>query len=182
MLKVSRRAVASAAAVLALGAGSLTWAATSASAATTKPAAPSYVPRPCSTGQLAAWVNADSADGTAGTTYYHLDLTNTGNRTCWLYGWPGVSAVNWAGTQLGLPAVRRADVRARVVNVAPGATAHAMLGYVDVQVSRSCRPVTATFLRVYPPANRNARHAFFPLPVCTTRTWDLTIGRIQYGA
>jgi len=182
MLKVSRRAAASAAAVLALGAGSLTWAATSASAATAKPAAPAYVPRPCNTSQLAAWVNADSADGTAGTTYYHLDLTNTGGRACWLYGWPGVSAVNWAGRQLGVPAVRRGPAHPGIVNVAPGGTAHALLGYVDVQLSPSCRPATATFLRVYPPASRNARHAFFPLPVCTTRTWDLTIGPIQYGA
>lgn len=178
MIKVSRRTAAAAAAVLALGAGSATWAATSASAAT---AAPSSISQ-CSTSQLAAWVNADSADGTAGTTFYHLDLTNTGHRTCWLYGWPGVSAANWAGHQLGVPAARRSDARPRIVNVAPGGTAHATLGYVDVQLSPACNPATAAYLRVYPPGNRTVRHAFFPLPVCTDRTQDLTIGRIQPGA
>jgi hypothetical protein len=121
------------------------------------------------------------AVASAGTTFYHLDLTNTGHRTCWLFGWPGVSAVNWAGHQLGVPAVRRNDGRPRFVYVAPGGTAHALLGYVDVQVGPPCHPVTATFLRVYPPGNRSARHAFFPLPVCTDRTWDLTIGRVQAG-
>jgi hypothetical protein len=182
MIKVSRRAAAVAAAVLALGTGSATWATTSASAATAKPAAQnSFIPR-CSTSQLGVWVNADSADGTAGTTFYHLDLTNTGRRTCWLFAWPGVIAANWAGGQIGAPARRVADVRARIVNVAPGATAHASLGYVDVQVTPGCRPATATFLKVFPPSNRTARHAFFPLKVCTTRTVDLTIGRIQRGA
>jgi hypothetical protein len=181
MIKVSRRAAAAAAAVLALGIGSATWATTSASAATAKPAAPSSIPR-CTTGQLAAWVNADSANGAAGTIFYHLDLTNTGRRTCWTFGWPGVSAVNWAGRQLGVPAVRRHDVRPRIVNIPPGGTAHSTLGYVDVQVTPSCRPTTATFLKVFPPSNRTARHAFFPLQVCTNRTWDLTIGLIQPGA
>jgi Protein of unknown function (DUF4232) len=177
MIKLSRRTVATATAVLALGAGSVTWVATSASAATARPG---FVPR-CTSGQLAVWVNADSADGTAGTTYYNLDLTNTGGKTCYLYGWPGVSATNSAGRQLGVPAVRNPNVPARIVNVAPGGTAHALLGYVDVQLSPACRPTTATFLKVIPPNTTAARHAYFPLTVCTTRTFDLTIGRIQSG-
>src|ERR1700743_136346 len=108
MIKVSRRAAAAAAAVLALGIGSASWATTSASAATAKPAAPSFIPR-CHTSQLAAWVNADSANGAAGTIFYHPDLTNTSRRTCWVSGWPGVAAANWAGGPLGVPAGRRAD-------------------------------------------------------------------------
>ena len=104
--------------------------------------------------QLAAWVNADSGDATAGTTFYHLDLTNTSRRTCWVSGWPGVAAANWAGGQLGVPAVRRADVRARIVNIPPGGTAHSTLGYVDVQVTKQCKPAAATYLKVFPPEDK----------------------------
>ena len=135
MIKISRRAIATAAAALAVGAGSVTWVATSASAATAKPAAMSARIQPCSASQLGVWVNADSGNGAAGTIYYHLDFTNTSGRTCYLYGWPGVIATNWAGGQLGQPARQVHDVKARVVNVPPGGTAHAALGYVDAQLS-----------------------------------------------
>jgi hypothetical protein len=181
MIKISRRAIATAAAVLAAGTGSVTWVATSASAATAKPAAQSsHHIQPCNASQLGVWVNADSGNGTAGTIYYHLDITNTSPWTCYLYGWPGVSARNWAGGQLGQPARRIADVPAKIVNVPPGGTAHAALGYVVAQLSPSCKPMTAVALKVYPPDNKGARQAFFPLPVCT-KTWTLTVGRIQRG-
>jgi Protein of unknown function (DUF4232) len=73
------------------------------------------------------------------------------------------------------------DVKARVVNVPPGGTAHAALGYVDAKLSPSCKPATAALLKVTPPASKGARHAFFPLPVCT-KAWTLTVGLIQRGA
>jgi len=180
MIKISRRAVATAAAALAVGTGSVTWVATSASAATEQPAGHSSVIGRCSASQLGVWVNADSANGAAGTIYYHLDFTNTSRWTCYLYGWPGVSATNWAGGQLGQAAHRVADVKARVVNVPPGGTAHAALGWVVAQLSKSCKPTTAALLKVYPPNNKGAKHAFFPLSVCT-KTWTLTVGRIQGG-
>jgi uncharacterized protein DUF4232 len=189
MFKLSRRGVASAAAVIALGAGSVTWAATSASAAPAIPAAHSadarpatagYIPR-CTTADLAVWVNADSEDGAAGTIYYHLDFTNLSGSTCHLYSYPGVSAVNGAGKPLGVAAVRTAGAPASYVNIPAGGTAHSVLGYVDAQLSRSCKPAMATLLKVYPPDDHGARDAFFPLPVCTTKTWDLRVGRIQPG-
>lgn len=181
MIKLSRGTVATAAAVLAVGTGSATWAATSASAAPAKAAAQtSSIPR-CTPAQLAVWVNADSADGTAGMTNYHLDFTNTSGGMCHLYSWPGVSATNSAGGQLGVPAIRNPNVPATYVNIPVGGTAHALLGYVDVQVSPSCKPTTATFLKVYPPDTTGARHAYFPLKVCTNGTYDLMIGRMQPG-
>jgi hypothetical protein len=178
MIKVSRRAAAAAAAVLALGVGSATWATTSASAATVRPAP---IQR-CTSSDLAVWVNADSANGAAGTIYYHLDLTNTSRRSCYLLGWPGVSATTGTGHRLGAPARNSPNVPLRFVTVRPGATAHALLGYVDVQVTPGCHPTTATFLKVTPPNTRSSRNAFFPLPVCQTNTVDLTIGRVQSGA
>jgi Protein of unknown function (DUF4232) len=186
MFKLSRRRVATAAAVLAVGAGSMTWAATSASAAPASPAgraadaAYGYIPR-CTAADLAVWVNADSENGAAGTIYYHLDFTNTSRGTCHLYSYPGVSAANGAGKPLGVPAIRTAGVPATYVNMPAGGTAHSVLGYVDAQLSRSCKPAIATLLKVYPPDDAGVRSAFFPLPVCTTKTWDLRVWRIQPG-
>jgi hypothetical protein len=187
MIKLSRRGVAAAAALLAAGTGSLTWAATSASAAAASPAArtaptPSgYIPR-CTPGDLAVWVNADTANGAAGTIYYHLDYTNTSSTTCHLYSWPGVSAVNGAKQQLGAAAQHIGGASASYVNIPAGGTAHSVLGYVDVQVTPVCKPATAMFLRVYPPDDTGARYAFFPQRVCTTKTTDLVVGRVQPGA
>jgi Protein of unknown function (DUF4232) len=182
MTKLSRCAVATAAAVLAIGAGTASWAATAASAAPVRPAAPSATIPRCAPGQLAVWVSPDSANGAAGTIHYRLDFTNISDAVCHLYSWPGVSATNSYGKQLGVPAIRNPDAPATYVNIWPDGTVHANLGYVDVQVSPGCKPETATFLKVYPPDDFGSRNAFFPLPVCTNNTYDLTIGRVQPGA
>jgi Protein of unknown function (DUF4232) len=182
--RLSRRTAAAAAAVVALGAGSAAVAATSASAATGHPAATTrlgIIPR-CTPGDLAVWVNANSADGTAGTTYYHLDYTNISRGWCHLYSWPGVTAANAAGKQLGAAAVRSGIAPAAYVNIAPGGTAHSILGYVDVQISKACKPALATHLKVYPPDDSAARDAFFAASVCTDKTKDLVVWRVQPGA
>lgn len=176
MIKLSRRAAAAAATLLAAGAGSLTWAATSASAA---PA--SYIPR-CAATDLAVWVNSESSNGAAGTIYYHLDYTNISGHTCHLYSWPGVSALNGARKQLGAAAQRTGSAPAVYVNIPANGTAHSMLGYTDVQVTPACKPAAATYLKVFPPDDTQARDAFFPLSVCTTSTPDLKVGRVQPGA
>jgi hypothetical protein len=181
MIKVTRRTAAAATAVVALGTGLAVPAAVSPTAKATTAAGTSYIPR-CSPSQLAVWVKVDEADGTAGTIYYHLDYTNISGTTCHLYSWPGVSATSITGKQLGVPAIRTGIVPATYVNIAPNATAHSVLGYVDVQVSKACKPATATFLKVYPPDASAARHAFFALPVCTDKTPDLIVWRVQAGA
>ena len=179
MTKLSRRAVAAAVAAVALGAGTATWGAAAASAATAT-AAPSI--SRCTSGQLNVWVSPDSANGTAGTTYYHLDITNISGRECVLNGWPGVAATDNRGRQLGGPATRINRPGATTVAIFPDATAHATLGYVDARLSRSCRPATATSLRVALPGVRGTRNAFFPLSVCTRGASVLTIGSVQSGA
>ena len=177
MAKPSRRTLTVTAAALAIGAGSLTWAATSASAAT----AAAVIPK-CSAGQLDVWVSPNSGNGAAGTIFYHLDFTNVSGSTCHLYAYPGVSAVNSAGKQLGAPARRNANVPVKYINIAPNGTAHAVVGYVDAQVGSGCPKATATFLKVYPPDDTSSRLAWFPVPVCTSNAVDLTIDAVQAGA
>jgi hypothetical protein len=54
------------------------------------------------------------------------------------------------------------------VNIGPGGTVHALLGYGAAQVSTAnCKPKTASYLKVYPPNQTSARHAFFDYPSCT---------------
>jgi hypothetical protein len=177
MINGFRRTAAAAVAVLALGAGGAAWAATSASAAPTGPAAISK----CAASNLAIWVNADSADGTAGTTYFNLEYTNTGRVPCYLDGYPGVSATGLGGGQLGKTARRNSATPARVIDLASGRTAHSFLGYVDIVVDPTCKPKTAAFLKVYAPDDTVAKHAFFPLSVCTIGQPDLTVERVQAG-
>jgi hypothetical protein len=177
MINGFRRTAAAAVGVLALGAGGAAWAASSASASSTAPAAISR----CFAGNLAVWVNADSADGTAGTTFFTLDYTNIGRTTCSLAGFPGVSAT-LNGAQIGKAATRDNDTPFKVVNIAPGATAHSNLGYHDILIEPSCKERTPDFLKVYAPNDTVAKHAFFSLPVCATGQSDFSVMRVQAGA
>jgi hypothetical protein len=48
-----------------------------------------------------ALVLAAFSDRAAGSIYYHLEFTNLSGRACTLVGYPGVSAINLSGHQLG---------------------------------------------------------------------------------
>jgi uncharacterized membrane protein len=160
-----RRIAAAFAAALALGAGSAVLAASSASAA---PAAGSGLLPVCTAGNLSVWVNYGAGQGAAGTFYYPLEFTNTSNHTCRTWGWPGVSATNANGHQLGDAAVRLHYYTPKWVNIASGGTAHALLAYGNAEVQTSgCKPVNASLIKVYAPNQRTADDGFFSLPVCT---------------
>jgi Protein of unknown function (DUF4232) len=171
-----RRTAAASVAVLALGAGGAAWAASSASAA----AGPAAVAR-CTYNNLAVWVYADGADTTAGTVTYPLEFTNLGRATCFLDGFPRVAASTLGRVQLGANAADLNGVPAKVIDIAPGATAHSTIQYLGGRVVASCKPERAGFLTVYPPNSGAAKRAFFPLPVCTTGRVDLTVRRVAAG-
>jgi hypothetical protein len=184
MIKETRRKVAAVVAALGIGAGGAVWATSAASAAPAAPARPAASVPECRSGQLAVWVSPDRANGAAGSIFYPLDLTNISGRSCFVVGWPGVSATNLNGTQLGSPAQRDTSVARRVVTLAPGASAHATLRYIDVQVDPGpgCRQVNSTFLKVFPPDQTAARHAFFQVPSCkVSGRIYLRISRIAPG-
>jgi hypothetical protein len=165
----SRRVVAvAAAAVAGLAISTAAYAATSSGTAATSATS---VPR-CTASDLGVWLAVDQGNGTAGTTYYPLEFTNLSHHTCYLFGYPGVSALGRNGNQLGSPADWGSLRGARIVNVAPGATAHTLLGYHDVLVGTEpgCHQVSsAVELRVYPPGQRSATDAAFSFEVCSHR-------------
>jgi hypothetical protein len=124
----------------------------------------------CRASQLGVWIGLAQSNGAAGTIYYPLNFTNVSQHACSLHGFPGVSAIARNGHQLGSPAGWATRVAAHTVVVAPGATAHTILQYGDVEVSTApgCDPVnTAVVLRVYPPNQHYATIAAFDLEVCS---------------
>jgi hypothetical protein len=166
--KPFRRIATAAAAALALGTGSAIWASTSASAAPTTPAVKAALLPVCTAGDLAVWVNYGAMQGAAGTWYYPLEFTNTSSHTCRTWGWPGVSATNANGHQLGDAAQRLRLYTPHWVNIGSGATAHALFSYGAAEVSTSgCKPTNASVIKVYAPNQSTADHGFFSLPACT---------------
>jgi Domain of unknown function (DUF4232) len=136
----------------------------------------------CTAASLGVWVAADRGNGAAGTIYYPMEFTNISHHTCSLAGFPGVSAIDRHGHQLGPAAFRDHIVAPHTVTLAPGATAHATLAYVDAVVGTCPKPIRPAFeLRVYPPDQVHATHAYWDLDVCTAKRF-LGVTAIQAGA
>ncbi|MGH3205394.1 MAG: DUF4232 domain-containing protein [Streptosporangiaceae bacterium] len=164
---IGRRVVAvAAAAVAGLAISTAAYAATSSGTAS---AAPASIPR-CTASDLGVWLAVDQGNGALGTIYVPLEFTNLSRHTCYLYGYPGVSALDRNGHQLGSPASWGSLSGAHIVNLAPGATAHTLLAYHDAVVTTEsgCDPVySAVDLRVFPPGQRSATDAAFSLEACS---------------
>jgi Protein of unknown function (DUF4232) len=142
---------------------------TAAYAATSSGTAAASVPR-CTASNLGVWLAVDQGNAAAGTSYYPLEFTNLSGHTCYLFGYPGVSALDRSGRQLGSPASWGSRAGARIVNLAPGATAHTLLAYHDAAVTTEpgCDPVnSAAYLRIYPPNQRSATLAAFSFEACS---------------
>ena len=172
--KTARRvtAVIAAASVAGLIATTAAFAASSSGAVLTADAsraAPAAV-RACTASDLGAWVAVTQVNGTAGSSYWPLQFTNLSRHACAMRGFPGVSAVDRSGHQLGSPAGRDHVIPSRTVVLAPGATAHTLLRYADVAVATEpgCHPTFSTFeLRIYPPGQYRATYAAFDLEACS---------------
>ena len=86
-----------------------------------------------------------------------------------MFGYPGVSLVTGvSGRQLGGAAVRNPTFRPRAVTLGLGATAHATLQVVVAQnyPPAICDPVTAHWLRAYPPVQFAALFVRFTAVTC----------------
>jgi Protein of unknown function (DUF4232) len=142
---------------------------TAAYAATSSGTAAASIPR-CTASDLGAWLAVGQGNGAAGTIYYPLEFTNLSAHTCYLFGYPGVSALDRNGRQLGSPASWGSRAGARIVNLAPGATAHTLLAYHDAAVTTEpgCDPVnSAANLRIYPPNQQSSTLAAFSFEACS---------------
>ena len=161
-----------------------THAASSSTSGTTTASVPSTVASTarCATPALAVWLGLGEGGGTAGSTFYPLELTNVSSHACHLFGFPGVSA--WRGHLLGSPAQRSHAVPAHTVTLLPGETAHTVLQITDAgNFSRSrCAPVTAFGLKVIPPDETTSAGVPFNFRACSkTGPVFLTVQPVQPG-
>jgi hypothetical protein len=123
----------------------------------------------CTTPRLVVWLDTSGGGGAAGSVFYHLRFTNLSGHACTLAGYPGVSAVDLDGRQLGSAAGRNPQEPFRVVTIPAGDTASAV-----VQISQAanfpasaCHRVTAAGLRVYPPGAFTSKIVPLPFPACS---------------
>jgi hypothetical protein len=122
----------------------------------------------CRSAGLVTWLNT-TPNGTAGTIFYTLNFTNLSGSTCTLRGYPGVSAVNLKGRQVGRAATRNTGTKLRTITLRNGRTASANLGIVEAGnfPSSSCRQVTAAGLKVFPPNQSASKTVPFPFQACS---------------
>lgn len=165
---------------LALGAGAL--GTVGAASATTVPGNAGTAIHRCATWQLRITVRAIDYSMHHG--YDYVDFANTGRSTCFLGGFPGVSAANAGGRTVGNPATREGRWSGRGVNIAPGTAMHARLDYVDPSMEGpGCKPTIAKYLKVFPPASGTYRLVSSGIQVCAARGYHtLGIGTVAPGA
>jgi Domain of unknown function (DUF4232) len=165
----SSPATSSAAATPAQGATSSAPAASGGSSAA---ASPSAGLTGCATGNLKAAVVSGEGGAAAGSTYYPVNLTNTGSSSCSLFGYPGVSWVSGpSGSQIGQPATRNPVITPATVVLAPGQTAHVTIQVVDAgnYDKSTCQPVTAHWLKIFPPGQFTALYVKFSAQTCSAK-------------
>lgn len=140
----------------------------------------------CTTATLR--VKIGSSNGAAGTIYYDIVFTNAGSGTCFLQGYPGVSLVSagsTVGSQIGADAKRDVVTPTRQIMLAAGQTAHAVLGVAEAGnfPASKCNPVTAHWLKVFPPDQTVAAYAPFTTQTCaSTSVPTMRITTISSGA
>jgi hypothetical protein len=136
------------------------------------PAKPGSVgPAGCLTSALRATLGA--SQGTAGSAYQVIVLANRSGKTCALYGYPGVSFVSGVGgSQIGKDAARDRSTAPKVVTLAPGQSGSFALRVADAAAlpAASCEPVTAHWLKIFPPENTAALYVGYTAHACASKT------------
>jgi Protein of unknown function (DUF4232) len=132
-------------------------------------------------------ISKGATNGAAGTIFYNIDFTNASSTACVLEGYPGVSLVSAgseAGSQVGADARRTTTTPVHPVTIAGGQTAHAVLGVAEAGnfPAAKCDPVTAHWLKVFPPDQRAAAYVSFTTQTCaSTAQPTMTIAAITGG-
>ena len=140
-------------------------------------------PAPCATSGLRLTLGV--SQGYAGGVYQAIVFTNTSGATCTLYGYPGVSLVSAPPyTQIGLAAKRGGTAPVKLITLAPGATANALLQIVDALnfPTATCSPAKAAYLRVYPPNQTAPVYLADASEACAEPVQTLFISAVQAGS
>jgi Protein of unknown function (DUF4232) len=157
-------------------------AATSPGTATGTPAAPGAA-APCPTRSLG--LKPGLSQGAAGSVYQVLDFTNISNVTCTLYGYPGVSLAGGSPVaQVGLAASEDATTPRKLVTLAPGQVANALLRIVDALnfPASKCGPVKTQWIQVYPPNQTTPIYLAYKTTGCSKPVRILSVTVVQAGS
>jgi len=150
--------------------------------ATGTPATPAG-PAPCPTRSLG--LKPGLSQGAAGSVYQVLDFTNISNVTCTLYGYPGVSlAGGQPVAQVGLAASENPTPPRKLVTLAPGQVANALVRIVDAlnfPASR-CGPVKTQWIQVYPPNQTTPIYLAYRTTGCSKPVRILSVTVVQPGS
>jgi len=122
----------------------------------------------CDPHTTVVWLESRGEPG-AGSVYYTIGVTSLSQRSCGLRGYPGVSAIDTDGKQLGSPAGRNARFPTRALVLAPGASARFLLqvnapGFFP---PAACRAARAAGLRVFLPGTTTPSVIPVPLGACS---------------
>jgi uncharacterized protein DUF4232 len=157
-------------------------AATSPGTATGTPAAPGAA-APCPTRSLG--LKPGLSQGAAGSVYQVLDFTNISNVPCTLYGYPGVSLAGGSPVaQVGLAASEDATTPRKLVTLAPGQVANALLRIVDALnfPASKCGPVKTQWMQVYPPNQTTPIYLAYKTTGCSKPVRILSVTVVQAGS
>ncbi|MCC3273633.1 DUF4232 domain-containing protein [Arthrobacter zhangbolii] len=138
-------------------------------------------PAPCTAGTLSGAVEDVPGGATGGGVYRALVLTNTSaDDSCTLAGYPGVSYLDAAGTQVGAAAARTEGTQAVPVTLAPGQSAAAELQETVAQKYGECQVQPTASLLVYPPEDTASLTITYPSTGCLNQDIELLhIGVLQ---
>lgn len=155
---------------------------TSPGTATGTPAAPGAA-APCPTRSLG--LKPGLSQGAAGSVYQVLDFTNISNVTCTLYGYPGVSLAGGSPVaQVGLAASEDPTTPRKLVTLAPGQVANALLRIVDALnfPASKCGPVKTQWIQVYPPNQTTPIYLAYKTTGCSKQVRILSVRVVQAGS
>ncbi len=128
-------------------------------------------------GCLASGLQAQlgAAQGTAGTIYQVIVLTNTSASSCTLQGYPGVSFVTGpGGHEIGAPAARNPAVAVTLLTLPAGGKANVLLAVHDAGAFGGCRLTSADWLRIYPPGDYGSLYVQYKAQTCANRAKSIT--------
>lgn len=155
-------------------------------------AAPSTVPglgglTVCQSAALKVTVDTSQAGGAAGSAYYPVNFTNTSGAPCGLYGYPAMSFVTAdgnAGQQIGAAAQRDPAFGDLSVRLPADGVAHAWLQIAQAgnYPASACQPMTAHWLRVFPPGDTAASYVGVSFSACASASAPLlTVTPVRSG-
>jgi hypothetical protein len=134
----------------------------------------------CKAAGLKATTDA-TGGGAAGSVYMELILTNSGNASCHLKGFAGVSLTTGPnGQPIGAPAQRDSSAAVQDVLLAPGKSGTAVLRYTQAGNYPECTKTPAAGFRIYPPEDTASLFVARPSDACSNASIELlSIGAFQ---